>query len=134
MSRRHAITAVQTPRRVLAAWVGLWALLLQVMVPVGQAVPIRGADGLPRTLLICSALQPRTVPGPGSQGSDQRSDPRACAVCMAFATGASSDLPTTVALPPRPAPVTAAFARRPDSHAPGRLPGLPQPRGPPPAV
>ncbi len=124
-----------TPHRVLVAWTGLWALLLQILVPVAMAIPVApGPDGLPRTLIICSAMQPpRTVPVPGSEtpAPDSGRSTTTCAVCMAFATGSTTDLPATVELPtPLAARVdlTPSFATA--VHD-GQITGLPRARAPP---
>lgn len=130
MTTDRATISTSSPRRVLAAWTGVWALLIQIMVPVGQGVPVIGANGLPQTLVICSTLQPRTIPGPGSQAPVQP-DPRSCAVCLAFAAGNGTDLPSAIAAPPPPALLTMAFDPRPHTVLPGRMPGLPLSRGPP---
>ena len=131
MSARRNTTRL-TPRRVLAAWTGLWALLLQIMIPVGQAVPVIGADGLPRTLIICSAMQPRTIPGPGAETPAPDSGrSSSCAVCLAFATGASTDLPAAVTLPLPPVATAALTPSSATAVHDGLIPGLPRPRAPP---
>lgn len=127
--RRHP--SDRTPSRVLAAWAGLWALLLQIMVPLGQAVPVVGADGLPRTLVICSATQPRAIPGPAAEAPAPGAERAACAVCLAYAAGAGTDLPAAV-VPPRPPATTAALTLPlADAVHGGMVPGLPRPRAPP---
>jgi hypothetical protein len=115
---------------------GVWAVLLQIMVPLGQAVPAPpGVAGPPRTLVVCSALQRRVIPGPGSlpdaSAGGQRQAGSVCPVCAAYAAAASM-LPPTVMAAPRPAvdeQTPAAGPRR--SLVTGIRLGLPQPRGPP---
>lgn len=126
----HRAATSQTPRHVLAAWAGVWALLLQIMVPLGQAIPATGADGLPRTLLICSATQPRSVPGPGSQ-APVVPKAGACVVCAAHAAGDGAAAPSAVTLPSPPAVPMATLDPLPSALAGGVMPGLPRPRGPP---
>ncbi|MGC2856798.1 hypothetical protein ACM64Y_15100 [Novispirillum sp. DQ9] len=115
-------------RRAAAAWWGVLALLVQVLVPLGQAVPVIGADGLPRMLVLCSATPARSVPLPGSLPSDVA---QSCAVCLAYGAGSAADLPATPALPFPPAGQGACIDLPTTAHASGLTPGLPQARAPP---
>jgi hypothetical protein len=91
--------------RRFAARLGLWALFLQILLPLGQGIPLPGgsADGLPRQLVICSANGGlRTVPLPGAAANQSTSSAQsACAVCLAYAAGGHLTLPP-LALEPLP--------------------------------
>jgi len=119
------------------AWWGILALLVQVLVPLGQAVPVAGADGLPRSLVLCSADGLRSVPMPGSTVPARPDAPAAasgCSVCLAYATGATTDIPNT---PVQPFPPAAAGVRIDQPTvllAQGLRPGLPRARSPPAVV
>lgn len=120
--RRRTIAAVRrapgSRRRFHAAMAGLLALLFQVLVPLGQAIPLAsGSDGLPRTLVVCTANGGlRTVPLPTAQtpasstatnGPLANAGPQsglsplaaACSVCLAYAAGGHLTLPPLVVLP-----------------------------------
>lgn len=120
-------------RRAAMAWWGILALVVQVLVPLGQAVPVAGAvgaDGLPRSLVLCSADGLRSVPLPGS-GAPARPDASACAVCLAYATGAATDIPNTPAQPFPPAAAGVRIDQPTVLLAQGLMPGLPRARAPP---
>lgn len=123
-------------RRAAVAWWGVLALLVQILVPLGQMVPAAvtgaGADGLPRTLVLCSADGLRGVPLPGAPARPV--DTSACVVCLAYATGAATDIPNT---PVQPFPSAAAGVRIDQPavlFAQGLTPGLPRARAPPAVV
>lgn len=121
-----------TDRRAAAAWWGVLALVVQILVPLGQAVPVVGADGLPRMLALCSATGPRAVPLPGPAGQPSPSEAQSpCIVCLAYGVGAATLLPAS-AVPPFP---PAGAGQRLDAPAAtlahGLTPGLPRARGPP---
>lgn len=120
-------------RRAAAAWWGVLALLVQVLVPLGQAVPVIGADGVPRTLVLCSATAPgRTVPLPGSQPGPAPSDAaKSCAVCLAYGAGSATALPAMPVLPFPPAGAGACIDHPAADRAHARTQGLPQARAPP---
>ncbi len=120
-------------RRAAMAWWGLLALLIQVMVPLGQAVPAVGADGLPRSLVLCSADGLRSVPMPGS-GAPARPDASSCAVCLAYAAGGATDIPNTPAQPFPPAAAGVRIDQPAILLAQGLTPGLPRARSPPAVV
>lgn len=135
-----------TRRRHHAAVAGLLALFLQVLVPLGQAVPMgTDAHGLPRSLVVCSANGGlRTVPLPAavstSTGSSAASNgfasgvnpvSAACSVCLAYAAGGHLTLPPSVPLPlPRDMP-TETILPTALALTVGAVDGLPQPRAPP---
>lgn len=129
-----------TRRRHHAAVAGLLALFLQVLVPLGQAVPAgTDAHGLPRSLVVCSAnggLRTISLPGATSPTGNTVTTGMnpvmaACSVCLAYAAGGHLAPPPSVPLPlPQ------------DGHGETILPSalttasgpavpLPQPRGPP---
>lgn len=117
----------------LASWLGVLALVLQTAIPLGQAIPVStGFDGLPRTLVICSAQGTRTIPLPHSGAADrQTAQTAACVVCLSHAAGAGLDLPATAALPFPPAGGSFVLPHGAAGRAPGIVPGLPQARAPP---
>ena len=116
MSLRRRISAARgrasfARRRFHAALAGLLALLFQVLVPLGQAIPVAsGSDGLPRTLVVCTANGGlRTVSLPSSQAGSSAQHgaltslppqvAAACSVCLAYAAGGHLALPPLVVLP-----------------------------------
>lgn len=117
-----------------AARFGLWALFLQILLPLGQGVPLPATgDGLPRHLVICSANGGlRTVPLPGTPASqNSTSAQNGCAVCLAYAAGGHLTLPPPL---PEPLPRLAALARIDQTAfdlARHQSLELPQARGPP---
>jgi hypothetical protein len=118
-------------RRAAAAWWGVLALLVQVLVPLGQAVPVMGADGLPRTVVLCSAAGARSVPLPGAPSSEPAPS---CAVCLAYGAGSATILPATPAVPFPPALAGTRIDQPVAALAHGLMPGLPRARSPPMAV
>lgn len=103
------------PRRVhrqpfnrFAAWLGVVALLVQVAIPLGQAVPAAGNDDF---LIVCSTIGAKRIPVPTSER--QRAGGSNCPVCQVMALGAQL-LP-----PPHPiaAPARHAVAATPVFHA-----------------
>lgn len=78
------------PRRVrrqslkrFAVWLGVVALLLQVAIPLGQAIPAAGGNGF---LIVCSAFGAKRIPDSSSER--QRAGGRNCPVCQIMALGA----------------------------------------------
>lgn len=134
MNRALPLTQRLHDRRTIAGWWGVLALLLQILVPIGQAVPAGATvDGLPRTLVICSVLAgARTVPLPGS-ATPMPADTAGttCAVCLAQGIGGACDLPPAVAWTFPPSGSGAVFDHSLISLAHGVPPGLPQARAPP---
>jgi hypothetical protein len=118
----------------------LWALFLQILLPLGQGIALPTADGTaPRTLVICSAnggLRTITLPaGPDDPANDPiHSVQRDCPVCLSYAAGTHLAVPDR-APAPQPRIVTALpshstlAAPRPHDHH-----GLPQARAPPAGV
>lgn len=115
-------------RRAAAAWWGVLALLVQVLVPLGQAVPVMGADGLPRSLVLCSAMGARTVPLPGAPSPEATPS---CAVCLAYGSGSATLLPATPAAPLPPAVAGTRIDQPVAALAHGLMSGLPRARSPP---
>jgi len=84
-------------RRALGAWLGVIALLLQGLMPVGQAVPFAGA-GDRAFLVLCTGHGTRTLPvEPDGSGPENR--PWSCPVCQANALGDSLVAPASVVVP-----------------------------------
>jgi len=80
--------------RSLAAWLGVFALLVQGLMPMGQAVPL-AAVGDPAFLILCTGYGTRALPSePGQSAPESR--PWSCAVCQASAIGDSLVAPATV--------------------------------------
>jgi hypothetical protein len=115
----------------------LWALFLQILLPLGQGIALPTTDGsMPRTLVICLAnggLRTITLPA----GKDEpANDPlhsvqRDCPVCLSYAAGAHLAVPYRApALQPRAIAALPSLsplaAPRPHDHH-----GLPQARAPP---
>ncbi|MFA7429660.1 MAG: DUF2946 family protein [Rhodospirillaceae bacterium] len=118
-------------RRAAAAWWGVLALLVQVLVPLGQVVPVLGADGLPRSLVLCSATGARSVPLPGAPSPEAAAS---CAVCLAYGSGSATLLPATPAAPFPPALAGTRIDQPVAVLAHGLMAGLPRARAPPMAV
>jgi hypothetical protein len=121
--------------RQYAARLGLWALFLQILLPLGQGIPLpSSADGLPRQLVICSANGGlRTVPLPGADTAAKHSSSAqsACAVCLSYAAGGHLTLPSAA---PQALPWLHALStidQTSVSIAGHSLLGLPQARAPP---
>jgi hypothetical protein len=118
----------------VAARFGLWALFLQILLPLGQGVPLPvSGDGLPRHLVVCAANGGlRTIPLPGAPASQSSSAAQnGCAVCLAYAAGGHLTLPPPM---PEPLPRLAALARIDQTAfdlAQHQSVGLPQARAPP---
>lgn len=94
-----------------AAKMALWALFLQILLPLGQGIALPTAnDGTPRTLVICSANGGlRTVTLPAGKDDPAR-DPtqsvqRDCPICLSYAAGNHLAVPD---LAPLPHPLAAA--------------------------
>ena len=81
-------------RRRIAVWFAVFALSLQSMVPLAQALPAAGGLGAGAYIVICTALGIQKIPDPNAP---PRSDDRpTCPVCMAHALGGSLLLPLRV--------------------------------------
>lgn len=65
-------------RRRLAAWMGIWALLLYALIPLGQAISL--GNGLDR-LVICTALGAKIPSNSGAADSPSKA-PSSCVVCQ----------------------------------------------------
>lgn len=100
MKQTHAPSLSLTRSPALVQLLGLWALLLQVMVPVGQALPgAASANGMPQSLVICSALSGlRVVPSSEAAPTHSKTSTVACAVCMAMSAGGHFLPPDAAAL------------------------------------
>ncbi len=116
-------------------WLAMVALWLQVVVPLGQAVPLpAGADTPLRTLVICTGFGTRVI----DQGQESRGGSSsvpaafACSVCTALGlTGLP--VPDVAAPMPGAAPF-AVFAEARTTAPLDRAPLSVRARGPPPAV
>lgn len=121
-------------RRSLAAWLGLFALVLPMLAPVAQGLPLAvsdKADGLPLYTVLCKAMQAGSD-GPGAPGGNP--DLLECPICLSQNISASLYVPaSTELLPPRLR--SAAYPPETGGHAFGNRPvrGL-RARAPPPAV
>lgn len=104
------------------AWLASVALLLQIVVPLGQAVPLpAGTDGLSRTLVVCTAYGPRTMTPDRQEAPGRTASPSGaahqCPVCTALgfcglASAVAVPLPAGLALPVRAETASHAFADR----------------------
>lgn len=127
----HDVFRNRRSRRLLAVWASLTALAFQGLVPLGQAIPV--GDGS-RTLVVCSAYggtRTITVPASAEATPAQTRAAHGCAVCLAYACGAGTDLPMAVQLPFPPVASADIDLSDPRAAAARPLPGLPQPRAPP---
>jgi len=76
-----------TRRRPLAAWLGIFALVLPMLAPVAQGIPLAGLSDNAETPFfpfICKAMQEDPVQPPG-----QSPDLLDCPVCLGFSFGNS---------------------------------------------
>ncbi len=110
----------------------LFAVLLQVFLPFGQALPVPSSQG-PRNLVLCTTMGLRVIPaGPIDSQQPKAGDPGTCPVCQAVAFGAALLRPPPVAIP-LPGELVLAQTALPEITAPafqrGWQPFLP--RGPP---
>ncbi|EKV31937.1 hypothetical protein C882_3001 [Caenispirillum salinarum AK4] len=109
-------------------------MLLQIVVPLGQAVPLpAGADGFPRTLLVCTAFGPRTMTPDQQDARGRAASPsgasQSCPVCTALGF---CGLDAPVAAVPLPAALPLLVsAESPSSPQADRRPWSRLPRGPP---
>ncbi|MBF0247368.1 MAG: DUF2946 domain-containing protein [Alphaproteobacteria bacterium] len=88
-------------RKAFASWLALYGLLLQALVPVGQAIPMARAvpNGGAQYLFICSALNSISESRSQAPNSQQDRTPSSqCSVCLSFGLGGSLLAPPTVAL------------------------------------
>lgn len=116
----------------LASWLGMLALAFQTAIPLGQAIPVStGADGLPRTLVICSAQGTRVVPIAPTSDSRGAAEAASCVVCLSYAAGAGLDLPPAAALPVPPVGGGTLLTSLASMVAGHPSAGLPQARAPP---
>lgn len=95
MIRRSARFGHKGRRRV-AVWFAAFALSLQALVPLGQALPMPGGSGA--YLVICTALGIQAIPDPNAP--PKTDDRPICPVCMARALGAETIVAEPVALVP----------------------------------
>lgn len=118
-----------------STWLALVALLLQVVVPLGQAVPLPAGGDLPlRSLVICTAYGPRMAdPAAGTDARGGASPSAAaahnCPVCSALGFCA---VPTPAVAAPLPAaaPLALVAAARETLRA-DRAPASTRARDPP---
>lgn len=70
----------------------LFALYLQILLPLGQAVAVSLDDsGLPTRLVICTSYGIRLVDiGSGEKAPDRSGDGETCPVCLAYSIGTTS--------------------------------------------
>jgi hypothetical protein len=110
------------------------ALMLQIVVPLGQAVPLpAGSDGFSRTLVVCTAYGPRTMTPDQQDTRGRAASPSgaslSCPVCTALGH-CGFTVPTATAPLPVAAPLLTVA--EPSSSSPaGRRPWGPLARGPP---
>lgn len=115
-------------RRLISAWMGIFALALPLLAPIAQGIPAFGdleKSGSPFYMVICKAMQDGTGNGP-----DDNSDANDCPVCLSFAFGHSlvfAPLDMAVVTPAEPPlfplPSQAAFhPNRLASWSPARAP------------
>lgn len=117
-----------------SAWLALVALLLQVVVPLGQAVPLpAGADSPLRSLVICTAYGLRGI----DQGADARGGASPSAAAAAHSCPVCSSLgfcavpaPAVAAPLPAAAPLAVAAGAA-ETVRPDRSPASTRARGPP---
>ena len=77
-----------TARRTIAAWFGILALALPMLVPVAQGIPLAGLSDNsqePFYMVLCKAMQKGT--GGGDNGPEKTPDMSDCPVCIGFAFG-----------------------------------------------
>ncbi len=121
-------------RRSLAAWLGLFALVLPMLAPMAQGLPLAVSDtgdGPPFYTVLCKAMQAGTD-GSGAPGGNP--DLLECPICLSQNISAPLYVPaSTELLPPRFR--SAAYPPEIGGHAPGNraVHGL-RARAPPPAV
>lgn len=127
MTRVTKRNGISTRRRV-AVWFAAFALSLQALVPLGQAVPMPGTAG-GGFLVICTSLGIQRIPDPDTpRTQDERP---ACPVCSAQSVGSAMLVPAPVTLAP------ISFGRPDAAILPsvvwseGEAPLAPSTRGPP---
>lgn len=129
-------TRARTQTAGFSAWLALVALLLQVVVPVGQAIPLPAASESPlRTLVICTGTGTRVLDhGADTRGgaSPSAAAGQSCPVCTALGL-CGLPAPSVAAPLPAAAPITVAAAVRHLSR-PDRAPLALRARGPPATV
>lgn len=110
MQRRPHTARVRrgATRHGFGTWLGMVALWLQVVVPLGQAVPLPAtADGLARSLVICTAFGPRTMTPDRQEAPGRTASPsgaaHACPVCTALGCQGLAAPAMAVPLPAGPA-------------------------------
>lgn len=116
-------------RRQIAVWFAVFALSLQSLVPIAQALPAVGGVGAGAYIVICTALGIQKIPDPDAP--PRSGDLPVCPVCMAHALGGSLLVP----LPAAPLPVklsgTAFYAVSNKEQAGGLIPQTLSNRDPP---
>jgi hypothetical protein len=113
----------------MAAWLACVALSLQVLMPLGQAIPYTGAGGANGYLIICTALGIQQIPNPDAPPkSDERPT---CPVCYSFATSHSMMSQAAAEVVPPSLPVRIADNRSSDQLPIGRAHLAPSSRDPP---
>ncbi|WP_404382835.1 DUF2946 family protein [Caenispirillum salinarum] len=117
-----------------AVWLASVALLLQIVVPLGQAVPLPvGADGFPRSLVVCTAYGPRAMTPDQQDARGRAASPsgasHSCPVCTALGF-CGLDAPVAAAPLPAALPLQVS-AESPSSPHADRRPWSRLARGPP---
>jgi len=85
-------------QRALSAWLGVFALLIQGLMPVGQAVPLAGT-GDSAFLILCTGSGPRMLLAEPEQSAPENR-PWSCPVCQASALGDSLTAPASEPVQP----------------------------------
>ena len=83
--------------RGIGAWLGILALAMQTVIPLGQGISVADASSLEQALLFhCKVMKAGTSPSEPQAPSGQGEE---CPVCIAGAIASNLITPTTVAVP-----------------------------------
>ena len=135
--KTHKSRGIPTRRtslgRSAAVWLAVFALALHGLVPLAQGIPgARRADGLPSSLILCTALSAKTGPAEEDRAPTDN-DRRSCPVCQINAIG-KIFLPVLAEIPAPRLEGTADWRRRPTESTLGSSPRSWRARAPPTVV
>lgn len=122
--------AGRTKLRSLAAWLGVFSLLVQLCLPIATAFPVLADnDGFGTVRVICTAYGLKLLPENGNERGDDGAD-SSCPICPV--TQASLDIPKETTVPGPNVRTATLWPKESDLRLSGGRPATSFPRGPPP--
>lgn len=119
--------------RRFAAWFGIVALLVQVVLPMGQVFAAESDDPASGNVrIICTAYGLKAIPVDGDTGDNPNDGTSSCPVCQVHALTLLAPAAVSVPVPAVRSAALSPLAT--NGHRSAWHPALPLPRGPPSTV